>query len=274
MSFDKSAIQQVQETGNAPVFLEQLNKAQFPVAALPESYMVHDLEKYQPQRNQFRGVMSTSHIDEFIRYHQEYQVEGNQCYIDAERMYAITIFDLGTQAKPGHCHHKAKIQLRKTAAFRALLEVNEAKLSQKKLAEWIEDYAEFVEVFSTDGEKMDTPVASAAIRNMKFEAKAGRESSVDDFSQHQSEYESVAVRTKEEFPMPAVFKFKCEPYSGLDDRTFEMRMSTIGNEILLLRIKKLEQHEEEMGEEFLELLNQKFDDEDIAIDTFIGTFNS
>jgi uncharacterized protein YfdQ (DUF2303 family) len=108
---------------------------------------------------------------------------------------------------------------------------------------------------------------------MKFEAKAGRESSVSDFSQHQSEYESIAVKTKDEFPMPAVFKFTCEPYLGLTERVFEMRMSTIGNETLILRIKKLEQHEEEMGEEFQNILAKSFVDENIEIDTYIGSFN-
>ncbi|PNH99266.1 DUF2303 family protein [Vibrio diazotrophicus] len=271
---DKSAIQKIQETGNAPEFLKQLEQAGFPVAALPDSFMVHNLEEFMPNRNQFRGVLSTANIDEFVRYHEDYQTEGNQCFINAENMAAITIFDLGTHKSPGHCKHKAKLALRRTAAFNAVLNINDERLSQKKLAEWLEDYSEFLQVFSTTGEAIETAVASAAIRNMKFEAKAGRESSVDDFNQHQSEYESIAVRTKDEFPMPAVFKFTCEPYLGLPERTFEMRMSTIGNETLILRIKKLEQHEEEMGEQFQEKLTHEFISEGIEMNTFIGSFSS
>ena len=271
---DKSAIQQIQESANATQFLEQLQKAGFPVAALPESFDLHDLEKYMPNRNQFRGLMRTANIDEFVRYHEHYQTEGNQCFIDAEQMAAVTIFDLGTNTVPGHCKHQAKLVLRQTAAFKALINMDERKNNQKQLAEWVEDYSEFVQVFSTTGEVIENSVASAAIRNMKFEAKAGRESSVDDFSHHQSEYESIAVRTKDEFPMPAVFKFTCIPYLGLAERTFEMRMSTIGNETLILRIKKLEQHEEEMGEEFQTKLQDCFKVGEIEIDTFIGSFSS
>lgn len=74
--------------------------------------------------------------------------------------------------------------------------------------------------------------------------------------------------------MPAVFKFKCEPYLGLPERTFEMRMSTIGNETLILRIKKLEQHEEEMSEQFKDNLGAEFVSEGIEIETFIGSFSS
>ncbi|HHG3093064.1 TPA: DUF2303 family protein [Vibrio parahaemolyticus] len=271
---DKSAIQQIQESANAPQFLQQLEQAGFPVAALPQSFNLHDLEEYMPNRNLFRGTMKTANIDEFVRYHAEYQTEGNQCFIDAEQMAAVTIFDLGTHNFPGHCKHQAKLVLRQTAAFKALINMDERKNNQKQLAEWVEDYSEFVQVFSTTGEVIENSVASAAIRNMKFEAKAGRESSVDDFSHHQSEYESIAVRTKDEFPMPAVFKFTCIPYLGLAERTFEMRMSTIGNEILVLRIKKFEQHEEEMGEEFKDNLGSEFVSEGIEITTFIGSFSS
>ncbi|MGL6026389.1 MAG: DUF2303 family protein [Vibrio sp.] len=271
---DKSAIQQIQESANAPEFLQQLQKAGFPVAALPASFNLHDLEEFMPIRNQFRGTMRTANIDEFVRYHEEYQTEGNQCFVNAEKMAATTIFDLGTQSLPGHCKHQANLELRKTAAFKALLNINEERLSQKKLAEWVEDYSEFIQAFSTAGELIDNAVASAAVRNMKFEARAGRESNVDDFSQHQSEYESIAVRTKEEFPMPAVFKFNCDPYLGLPPRTFEMRMSTIGNETLILRIKKLEQHQEEMSEEFQDKLQARFNEDAVEINTFIGQFSS
>jgi uncharacterized protein YfdQ (DUF2303 family) len=270
---DKSAIQQIQELGQAPEFLKQLEPTNFPVAALPAAYELHDLESYMQNRNMFRGTLSTANIDEFVRYHDDYQLEGNQCFVNPDDMSALTIFDLGTQVHPGHCQHKAKLSLKKTAAFKELLHRHELKQNQKQLAEFIEDYSDFIRVFSTYGDLINNPVASAAVRNMKFEAKAGRESSVSDFSQHQSEYESIAVKTKDEFPMPAVFKFTCEPYLGLTERVFEMRMSTIGNETLILRIKKLEQHEEEMGEEFQNILAKSFVDENIEIDTYIGSFN-
>ncbi|EPF2927884.1 DUF2303 family protein [Vibrio navarrensis] len=274
MSMDKSAIQQIQESGNAKDFLNQLVNTGFPVAALPSSFDLHDLESYMPHRNMFRGVMETSHIEEFVRYHEEYQTEGIQCFISTERMSATTIFDIGTMMKPGHCRHKAKLALRQTASYRALLEINGERLNQKKLSDWIEDYSTSIQVFSTTGELIENSIASAAVRNMKFESKAGRESNVDDFSHQQSEYESIAVRTKEEFPMPAVFKFTCQPYLGLSEREFELRMSTIGNEILVLRIKRLEQHEEEMSEEFKDNLGRGFISENIEINTFIGTFTS
>lgn len=272
---NKEAIEHIQHIGHAPEFLDALAKHEtFPSIALPESYKLVDLEHMMPNRNQFRGTLHTANLDEFVRYHENYQLEGNQCFVDAEKMRAQTIFDLGTQSAPGHCKHRANLQLKKTSLFSNLLSINERQQGQKKLAEWIEDYSDFIQVFTAAGEKIENAIASSAVRNMTFEAKQGRETSVDDFSHHQSEYESMAVRSKGELPMPAVFKFTCVPYLGLEERTFEMRMSAIGNEVLVLRIKKLEQHEEEMAEEFKDKLIGEFAKSEYELDTFIGTFES
>jgi uncharacterized protein YfdQ (DUF2303 family) len=271
---DKSAIQQIQESANAHLFIKQLDdKAVYPVAALPESFQLMELEKYQPYRNAFRGKFTTQFIEQFIEYHKVNKASEPQCFIDSDSMTAITIFDLKVGEKAGHCNHKAALSLKKTSAFKALLEVDGKKMSQKTLSEWVEDHASELEIYSTTGDKIEIATASAAIRNMKVEAKAGRESSVDDFSHHQSEYESIAVRTKDEYPMPASFKYTCVPYYGLEDRTFEMRMSMIGNEVLILRIRKIEEHEEQMSDEFLKKLMRYFDEEHIEIKSFIGSFS-
>ncbi len=42
----------------------------------------------------------------------------------------------------------------------------------------------------------------------------------------------------------------------------------------MLRIKRLEQHEEEMSEEFKDNLGNEFNSEGIEINTFIGSFSS
>jgi uncharacterized protein YfdQ (DUF2303 family) len=50
-------------------------------------------------------------------------------------------------------------------------------------------------------------------------------------------------------------------------------MSTIGNEVLILRIRKIEEHEEQMSDEFLKKLMRYFDEEHIEIKSFIGSFS-
>lgn len=272
---DQSAIKQIQTLGSTPELLQQLSNVGFPVAALPENFNLHALEQFMPTRNQFRGVLKTTNIEEYVKYCLNYEQEGTQCFVDATDMKASSIFDLGTQALPGHCRHKAELILKRTADYQAVLSIDGERNNQKALAEWVEDYAANLMVFSSDGEIIPAETASAAIRNMKFEHKRGAESNVEDFSASQSEYESIAVRTKEEFPMPAVLKFTCEPYNGLPERTFEMRMSTIGNEILILRIKKLDLHIEEMAEQFKSIIINQFEEGGAKhLSTYIGIFNS
>ncbi|MCX8817005.1 DUF2303 family protein [Vibrio parahaemolyticus] len=275
MSMTEQAVQRIQELGSAPEFLKALasHNLKNPVVALPESFNLHDLEKYMPNRTSFRGAFDTSNADEYAKYCKLYEKNGSQCFINVDRMSAKTIFDIGTQDNPEHCKHTANFNLVRTADYTALLELNDQKKDQKSLAEWIEDYASNLQVFSSEGALIDVPLASAAIRALTFEITAGNHSEVQDFSSAQSEYESMATRTKNEAPMPAVFKFSCVPYQGLPERTFEMRMSTIGNKTLVLRIKQLEQHVEQMGVEFKDLVLNKLAEVDKQhIETFIGTF--
>lgn len=275
MSMSEQAIQRIQELGSTPEFLKALKeqKTKNPVIALPSSFELHDLERYMPNRTNYRGTFDTSNHDEFAKYCKEYEKEGSQCFINVENMKATTVIDLGTQDAPGHCAHKANLSLKSTADYNALLDMNGYQKNQKTVAEWIEDYTPNLEVFSEDGEVIEISKAAAAIRAMTFEMKAGQTSEINNFSEEQSEYERMAVRTKDELPMPHIFKFKCEPFLGLPERSFEMRMSTIGNKNLVLRIKHLEKHIEEMGVEFKDLTIQKLNDvktENIV--TYIGTF--
>ncbi len=275
MSMNEKAVQRIQELGSAPEFLKAIaeHNLKNPVVALPESFTLHDLEKYMPNRTSFRGSFSTSNADEYAKYCKLYEKEGSQCFINVDRMSAKTIFDLGTQEQPEHAVHTAKYDLVRTADYTAVLEINNKQQNQKTLAEWIEDYASNLQAFGLDGTLIDIPVASAAIRALTFEVTAGNHSEVQDFSSAQSEYESMVTRTKNEAPMPAVFKFTCTPYQGLPERTFEMRMSTIGNKTLVLRIKQLEQHVEQMGIEFKDLVLSKLAEvEKQHIETFIVTF--
>ena len=275
MSMTDTAIKRIQELGSAPEFLRALEASNLknPVIALPDSYQLHDLEKHMPNRTNYRGTFSTDNHDEFAKYCKTYEVEGSQCFINVENMTATTIIDLGTQELPGHCDHRSKLSLKATADFKALLQINDKQSDQKTLAEWIEDYTESLQIFTEHGESVEVSQAAAAIRAMTFEVKAGQTSEVNNFSAQQSEYESMAITTKNELPMPHIFKFKCEPYLGIPERTFEMRMSTIGNKTLILRIKQLEQHIESMGIEFKELVIQKLEaNETTHIVTYIGTF--
>lgn len=84
--------------------------------------------------------------------------------------------------------------------------------------------------------------------------------------------QSVEASSKD--VMPVAFEFKCIPYEGLGERRFILRNSLLksGEPIFVLRIVQLEAREEEMANEFRDLLVAQFDNK--PVDTFIGNFKA
>ena len=274
MSLTSEAIQTLVKNGNVPLFLKQLETAttQSQVIALPTDFKLTDLEQFQEFRNNLRGKFNTNVIDEFIKYVKDHVETGSKVFVNGESMQAEAIFDIGDKEKPGHQRHKAALTLNKTAPYQALLRINGKAREQRDTAEWLEDYSDFLQAFSSTGEAIPMDKAVAAVRDLNFEVTRGSERQVHDFAQAQSEYERMATKTKDDLVLPAVFVFKCEPYLGLSERTFELRMSIVRNDTLTLRIKRFEEIEEAMSFEFLEILEQKQKDSEVNIPNYIGEF--
>ena len=113
------------------------------VVALPERFKKHDLETYLPNRRRVRGLMSTLALKDFAAYAKSNQEEGAAVFIDAEEMAAVAVLNLGTTSKPGHADNKARLKLKRTAAYSALLSVAQGRhLSQAMVAEFFEDWTE------------------------------------------------------------------------------------------------------------------------------------
>lgn len=154
-----------------------------------------------------------------------------------------------------------------------MLNINGAKNSQKDLAEWLEDWSEFLIAFTADGEVLDIKKAIGGVRKITIEASSSADHEDSDFGAKRSVMESVEAKSKE--VMPAAFEFKCVPYEGLGDRRFRLRYSVLtgGNApVLVLRIVQLETEEEHMATEFRELLETNFTD--VEVETFIGEFKA
>lgn len=178
-------------------------------------------------------------------------------------------FDKGD---PGHADNTAQIRLKKTAAYSALLDINGERKSQKEQAEWLEDYADFITGFDKDGEIIQATKAAAAIRKITIEANSSADFEDNDFSGKRSVMESVEAKTKD--IMPVAFEFKCVPYEGLKVRPFKLRMSIITGDrpVLVLRIVQIESVQEDIANEFRDLLVDKF--KDSQVETFIGSFHA
>ncbi|SUP77350.1 Uncharacterized conserved protein [Yersinia frederiksenii] len=270
---NSSAITEIRDMVLASFVEKKLADTDCDTIALPASVAVKSLEQFNLERYRFRGSMETSSIDEYVKYSAGYAGEGVRCFIDADAMCAQTIFNIGTLSNPGHADNTASLSLKKTAPFRELLSIDGRKQTQKELAEWLEDYREFLLAFDADGEVLDIKKAVGAVRRITIEQTSSADHEDQDFSAKRSIMESVEAKSKD--VMPAAFEFKCIPYEGLGERRFKLRYSILtgGNvPVLVLRIVQLEAEEEKIAVEFLELLTGKF--KDVEVETFIGKFKA
>lgn len=161
------------------------------------------------------------------------------------------------------------LQLDKTAAFKALLNINGDHLSQKAAANFVEDWADNIIVYSKHGDEMTLNQAVKQLREITIEQVSNLDSKVDDFGESMSEFERIEAKNQE--LIPATIDFTCSPYHGLDERGFTVRVAILtGGQKpeISLRIIKLEAQEEDMAEEFKEILVDTFSKSKLK--TFIG----
>ncbi|WP_140921038.1 YfdQ family protein [Limnobaculum xujianqingii] len=272
---DASAINEIKDLTLAGHHTRGLDAVASDIAVLPSGYNVVNLEKFNLYRDRFRGCMSTTSIDDFVRYSiqtADFEASPAGCFINADAMEAVSIFNLGNVANPGHADNTASIALKKTAPFRALLDINGRKNRQKDLAEWLEDWKEYLLAFDAEGAEKSIQQAVSAIRRITIESISSSDHEDQDFSAKRSVMESVEAKSKE--VMPVAFEFKCVPYEGLTERRFSLRLSILASDTpqLVLRIVQLETAEEAIAMEFRDLLIEKFTDK--PVNTFIGSFKA
>lgn len=268
MSIDKSAIEHIQKTATD---IREVEQTDFPTVAISKSLELCSLEEFQKHRNYFRGIFNTNTCDDFLGYVAENN--GSSCFINAETMSAQSIFDLGDSEAPGHAKHRAILTLDKSAPYIEVLANNNRRTSQRELAEWIEDYRDFIEVLDENGEEMQNTAAVAAIRRITIEAVRKQGNDQRTFGESKSAMESIDAKS-EDGPMPAWILFTCKPYEDLKERTFHSRISIItrGEEPqLTTRIIKLDVIKEEMATEFKGLLADKYEGD---IKFYLGEFTA
>lgn len=272
---DASAIKEVRDLALTSALGGDFNNIQFGAVALPDNFKIHSLEKFNEHRDRFRGCLSTTSISDFSTYtktHGKSNAFGTSCFIDADNMKAVSVFNLGDIQLAGHADDTATIKLKRTAPFEALLSIDGKKNRQKELAEWLEDWCDYLLAFDENGEQLDIKKAAGAVRRITIESIRSSDHEDHDFSAKRSVMESVEARSKE--IMPAAFEFSCIPYEGLSARRFKLRYSIISSDspVCVLRIAQLETAEEEMAVEFRDLLVNNFTGTDI--ETYIGSFTA
>ncbi|MBY6032159.1 YfdQ family protein [Marinobacter daepoensis] len=246
--------------------------------ALPESVKVADLEQYLEHRRRYRGTMSTNLIAEFVEFvtstiqgYNDLTINNFPCFINPQAMRAIAFFNLGDVDSPGHGDHQAKLSLLKTEAFQELLGINGKRFEQRQMAEWLEDWIDHIEAIAEDGAILPLSTAVSAIRRITIGTTAETTREEQTFGTRQSAMAEVEAKHKDQ--LPAFLKFTCEPYQGLQERTFTVRLSLITGEKpqISARIVRLETAQEEMAKELEEKLRSGFEDSEVR--TFVGEFD-
>lgn len=274
--FDKETLTALQESESIKAALASVKDAieisEGSVAALPSDYKLHNMESYQSLRRRARGLMTTSALDAFSEYTKAHAESGTSVFVNADEMKATAVLNLGTPGEPGHADNGAKLEVKRTASFGALLFIaNGGPVKQTAVAEFIEDWPDQIKCCNEAG-AITNSKAVAAVRKLTIETMRKLESEEQQISASRSAFESVQATSKE--PIPTIIEFKCQPYADLHERTFAVRLGirTDGDKpIITLRIIKFEQHFEEMAVELADLISASFDGESIPV--LIGKYS-
>ena len=270
---NKEAIEHIQETAHIPDMIKDLNEhnTHVPTMLKPDNYKVIGLEQYMEHRSNYRLSFETISISDYIVYCLKFKAEGATCFIDQEYMAAVTCFDLGTIDKPGHQQHNARLQLKTTAPYQAILNSNQELFSQRKMVEFFEDWSENIEIRDKSGDVMEFGVAMSRIRDMTIESVKEFNSKVDDFSESMSVMERVEA--KRSYSLPSTVTFTCNPYLHFQAIDFTLKISidtNSGKPQLKFRIMRLDAIKEQIAFDFKSFLDADFSKK---IATYLGVLN-
>lgn len=265
---DESAIKLIQQTA---LDADTLRAGLLPAdtIALPNNYTIHDLEQFRAERRRFRGAFTTASLADFVGYVKAHPTgEG---FIDADKLAATVFFNLGDKVSPEHADWTATLQLKQTAAYKGLLAINGNGLSQRDAIEWLEDWNRNIEsIFGEANNEIGAAAAIEAIR--KINIKSVKDSNHVEQERRASRSVMEEVEASAGPSLPQRVNFRCEPYLGLPERSFGLRMSVLTSHEeprLVFRIASLEEQQEAIAQDFKEALIREVGD---AATMTIGAF--
>lgn len=270
---DATAIKEIIKQAQIEQANDFLSCQDYGAIALPDSFNISSLENYQATRNRFSGKFRTEDKESFGAYCVAQNTEQAACFIEAEAMSAVAIFDLGNEAKPLHGKHRAILELNRTAPYIAFLRAAGERMSQKVFAEFIEEWRDYVEFYGDEETPIRTPEAVSKIRNVTVETARKIEHSTSDFSESKSSLEKIEAKAGDGTP-PKRFLLEVTPYVGLRSFTFECRISVITRAddcAFVFKIERLEEVKQEMAKEFSNQIGQLAGVVDMP--QYIGTFS-
>lgn len=268
---DDSAIKLIQGTAIEADRIRALHLEKGLQIALPNDVVIHDLEQYQLGRRRFRGTLRTDSLADFVGYVKRRVGDGQvPGFVDSEKLSASVVFNLGNEQAPGHADDVAKLALKATAPYAALLAINGRQVPQKDAIDWLQDWSEHADFYSESDEPMSRAAAITAIRKITIRATAESTTTQDNFRATRSAMEDVEARGAS--VLPSEVRFSCTPYPGLPSRTFRLRLGVLTSTdkpVLILRVRNLEAAQEDIAQDFKSVLLSELD---TAATLTIGTF--
>jgi len=236
-----------------------------PAILIPDGYSLKSTEYLQARPARFRGNFNTYSITAFADYVKKHARPGESAgFIDQNAMSAQVIFDLGNVEYPGHCNHTARLELVPSPPFQAADKINGAKLNQKDMIEWLEDWVPHITTIGRDGDLLPLPAAIDAIRRMRIETKGARENEVGDFNAKRSALEEIEAKSAGQ--LPGFVHFTCIPYDCIDAIIIRMRLSVLtdaNDDTPSFRLRWVEQEKQadRITESFREVLTDAIRDD-------------
>ena len=240
--------------------------------AVNQDYEVLDLEIYQDGRNRARGVLSTPSFEDFKTYVLAGPTSNPApVFVDHKNVSATAVLNYFEESySQGHCDHKAVLKLEPTVAWSKLNQLKDTKLSQKRFAIFLEDWAGVLVATTESGEVINTGEALNAVRNMKIDASASKDSQVNNMSESRSTLERVEASATVG-KLPSYFEILDTAYVGLEEKTIKLRLvvnGSGGEPEFALQIVKEELLCNEIIHEFKEKVIELLPENPVRIGTF------
>jgi len=254
-----------------------------------EKAKVLSLEPMMAHRARLRGQFETGDLDAFVDYITVRKADAGvpmervMVAIDAAEMRARAIFNVGTAQAPGHADDAASLTLQPTPAYQAILKVNGARLTQKGLADWLDDWCGYLLPFYDDAPPQAVTPASVpilsvdattrnairAVRNITVRKASEANNEIGNLKARVSTLSTIDARSDAQ-KLPSGFVAYTQLYDWLPlmELRLALSLSTDETPTLALRIVQLAEAQRLATEHFKDWLMQRLSDAFIVIGSY------
>jgi len=268
---DGSAVKEVARLAVAGAKIQKIEIPGNPSVIVPNGFHIKSLEEFQPNRNRFRGEVTTRHVESFIKYVTD-QGGSPSVFVSQAAMRAEAIFNMGTLEEPGHCDNTASVTAEQTSEYAQLLKLNDRMFSQRGLAEFLEDYKDSLKAYGDDGDEVSIAKAISSVRSLTVDL--ARQRQVDEGNLHRAMTQTEKLEIKSSAgSIPVKLSWEVEPYVGFEKITVDIRLRIkIDEEDIGFStgIVRLEDHEKKIVDAFVAKLEEGLKD----ISFYVGSFSS